>query len=122
MKRTNFVELSGHRSSDAARWMRLLNRAAVVLLLLAVPFLSTLAKKSWYLPQSDTAHYLNGAVKMKASHGPILVSREPSRPAAELVLPPVLLGSLRPEQTKPSGIDLAVLISLRHRSPPLAAL
>jgi hypothetical protein len=122
MRRTNSAELSGHRISDAARWMRLLNRAAIVLLLLAVPFLSTLAKKSWYLPQSETAHYLNGAVKMKVAHGPVLVSRAPARPAVKTLLPQLLIEARRPEQTKPSGIDLAVLISLRHRSPPLAAL
>jgi hypothetical protein len=98
----------------------LLKRAGLILLLLAVPVLSTLAKTSWYLPQADTGHYLNGAIKMKVSHAPLLTRWEPPVPAATLI-PPIPLETQKRivrEYVAPPIPDIGVTLSLQHRSPP----
>jgi hypothetical protein len=98
-----------------------LKRAAILLLLLAIPVLSTLAKQSWYLPQADTAHYLNGAIKMKVSHAPLLEHWEPSMLAAKLVsLPaaPVQQETIWRENPDVWVPDIGITLSLQHRSPP----
>src|SRR5579883_433478 len=52
--------------------VRVLYRAIALLLLISVPGLSTFAKVSWYLPQSNLGHYLTTATKMKAAHSPAI--------------------------------------------------
>jgi hypothetical protein len=100
----------------------MLKRIAIVLLLLAIPTLSTLAKTSWYLPQADTAHYLNGAIKMKVSHARFLADREPPLPVAKLVPPPVQTTTIRRAQPKPSVPPIGVTSFPRYRPPPFAVL
>ena len=103
---------------SAARWQSVLKRTAIVLLLLAVPILSTLAKQSWYLPQANTAHYLNGAIKMKVSHAPLLVHWQPSVTIVKFV-PPAPPETFRHKRSiDPPVPDLGVTLSLQHRSPP----
>lgn len=109
------------RSETAAQWPCIIKRTAVVLLLLAVPLLSTLAKDSWYLPQANTAHYLNGAIKMKVSHAKLLVRWEPPMPTMKLVPPPMpreVLARIGAERLDPLVPDIGVTLSLQHRSPP----
>src|SRR5580692_611266 len=104
------------------RLLCLLKRIAIVLLLLAIPALSTLAKQSWYLPQADTGHYLNGAIKMKVSHAGFPADREPALPVAQLVPPSVQTVTLRPTQPKPSVPAIRVTAVPQHRPPPFAIL
>jgi hypothetical protein len=122
MPETNVFRALSARSAPSERLLCLLKRIGIVLLLLAVPALSTLAKESWYLPQADTAHYLNGAIKMKVSPTKLAVNREPLLLMAEVVPPLPQTSSIRRAQPKPSGPDIGIIISLRHRSPPLAFL
>jgi len=95
---------------------------AIVLLLLAIPTLSTLAKKSWYLPQTDTGHYLNGAIKMKVSHAPFLADREPPLPVSQLVPPQQQTATIGRAQPKPSVPSICVTAVPQHRPPPFAVL
>jgi hypothetical protein len=95
-----------------------LKRIAIVLLLLAIPTLSTLAKKNWYLPQTDTAHYLNGAIKMRVSHAPLLAEREPLLRVVQLVSPPVQTGTIGRVQPKPSLPSILITAVPQYRPPP----
>jgi hypothetical protein len=95
---------------------------AIVLLLLAVPALSTLAKQSWYLPQSNTAHYLNGAVKMRVSQAPLLTNWRPLPALATLVPQRAENRMVRRAEPKPAMPDIGITVSLQHRSPPIALL
>jgi hypothetical protein len=122
MPETNVVRAANPRSASSERLLSLLKRIAIVLLLLAIPALSTLAKKSWYLPQADTAHYLNGAIKMKVSHARFLADREPPLPIAKLVPPPVQTMTIGRAQTKPSARPIAITAFPRYRPPPFALL
>ena len=107
---------------SAVRWRSALKRTALVLLLLAVPILSTLAKDSWYLPQGNTAHYLNPAIKMKVSHAPLLVRWEPPMPTANFFPPPAPTVRVTREVENPPVPDIGITLSLQHRSPPTAVL
>jgi hypothetical protein len=99
-------------------WLRFINRAAVLLLLLAVPALSTVAKKSWYLPQADTGHYLTGAVKMRVAHPPTLLARRPLRLIAKVVSPRPQVRRHQEPELAPETPSISVTVSLQHRSPP----
>jgi hypothetical protein len=118
MSETNVARSASSRSARSERLRRLSKRIAIVLLLLAIPTLSTLAKKSWYLPQTDTAHYLNGAIKMKVSHARLLADREPALPAAQRVPPPVQSGTIGRAQPKPSLPSIRITAVPQHRPPP----
>jgi hypothetical protein len=99
-----------------------LKRIAIVLLLLAIPTLSTLAKKSWYLPQADTAHYLNGAIKMKVSHARFSADWEPPLPIAKLVPPPVRIAAVAPAQPEAFVPLIGITAVPQYRPPPFAVL
>jgi hypothetical protein len=100
----------------------MLKRIAIVLLLLAIPALSTLAKQSWYLPQADTGHYLNGAIKMRVSHARFLADRKPSLPTAQLVPPPAQTTTIGRAQPRPSVPSIGITAVPQHRPPPFAVL
>jgi hypothetical protein len=103
--------------------LKWLNRSAVLLLLLAVPALSTLAKNSWYLPQTDTGHYLTGAIKMKIVHSRLLAHRKPLLPVTKVVPPPQPeWPEVRRAQPELSVQSIGITVSLRYRSPPVPLL
>jgi hypothetical protein len=118
----NAARFAVPRSAHSERLRCILKRIAIVLLLLAIPTLSTLAKKSWYLPQADTAHYLNGAIKMKVTHARSLADWEPPLPAARLAPPPVQIITVRPAQPKTSVPLTGITAVPQHRPPPFAVL
>jgi hypothetical protein len=92
--------------------------ALLVLLLFAVPTLATLAKNSWYLPQSNPGHYLNIASKMEVRYCPVILEKMPLQTTAKVGPPqPVSRGiqEADPELPKPSN---GVTVSLQQRSPP----
>jgi hypothetical protein len=122
MPETNVVRAASPRSARSERLLCMLKRIAIVLLLLAIPALSTLAKTSWYLPQADTAHFLNGAIKMKVSHARFLADREQSLSMAKLVPPPVQAATIRRAQPKPSVPPFGITAFPRRRPPPFAVL
>jgi hypothetical protein len=89
-----------------------------LLLLLAVPALSTLAKQSWYLPPADTCHYLNGAIKMQVDHPGLLADSKPLLPAAKVVQPKPEGLMLQPVRPEPEIPRIALTASVPLRSPP----
>ncbi len=96
-------------------------RILVFLLLLAVPALSTLAKDSAYLPQSNKAHFINIAAKMKVVDAPVVVS-EPQAvlPLVALVLPQPQIPPKRQNQLEvPPVPKVSLKVCLQHRSPPI---
>lgn len=96
--------------------------ALLTLLLFAVPTLSTLAKDSWYLPQSNPGHYLNIASKMQVPHCPIVFEKTPLQATAKLAPPQPAAPSIREADSEPPKPALGVTVSLQHRSPPFFAL
>lgn len=92
--------------------------ALLALLLFAVPALSTLAKNSWYLPQSNPVHYLNIASKMQVPHVPVVLEKAPLRPIAMIIPPPEVIGSTREPDREPPKPSIGVTVALQHRSPP----
>jgi len=96
-------------------------RIVVFFLILAVPVLSTLAKDSAYLPQSNTGHFINIAAKMKVVDAPVVVS-EPQvvPPLIALVLPEPEVAPTRPDQLEaPPVPKVSLKVCLQHRSPPI---
>jgi hypothetical protein len=93
--------------------------ALLALLLFAVPALSTLAKNSWYLPQSNPVHYLNIASKMQVPHVPVVLEKAPLRAIAMLIpAPEELIRSTHEPDWQPPKPSIGVTVSLQHRSPP----
>jgi hypothetical protein len=122
MSETTFARPASPCSARSERLLCMLKRIAIVLLLLTIPTLSTLAKTNWYLPQADTAHYLNGAIKMKVTHARSLAAWEPPLPAAQLVPPPVQIMAVKPEQPQTSVPLIGITAVPQHRPPPSAVL
>jgi hypothetical protein len=94
----------------------------LALLLLAVPTLATLAKNSWYLPQSNPGHYLNIASKMNVPHCSILLRQAPLRAIAKLLPAPQVIWRPREADREPPKPSIGLAVSLRHRSPPSLSL
>jgi hypothetical protein len=93
----------------------------VFLLILSVPVLSTLAKDSAYLPQSNHAHFINIAAKMKAVDAPVAVNEPPAAlPLVALVLPEPQVPTTRQDQLEsPPVLKVSLKVCLQHRSPPI---
>jgi len=99
------------------RSQSILLRTAVLLLLFAVAWLSTLAKQGKYLPKSNPLRNYSKAAKMELLHHPvdfIPVLAQPSR-----ILPPQPEFSATPLVKPELAFRLSVLtISFQHRAPP----
>jgi hypothetical protein len=96
--------------------------ALLTLLLFAVPTLATLAKNSWYLPQSNPGHYLNIASKMQVRHGGIILEKTPLQATVKLEPPQPLLQRIPEAESVLPKPSIAVTVSLQHRSPPFLSL
>jgi len=92
--------------------------ALFALLLLAVPTLTTLAKNSWYLPQSNPVHYLNIASKMRVPQVSVVLNKAPLRPIAMLIPAPEIIRSTHEPDLEPPKPSIGVTVTLQHRSPP----
>ena len=97
-----------------------MTRALVVLLLCAVPALTTIAKDNIYLPQSNTAHFVNIAAKMKVADVPVVVSQpQLAEPLAALELSEPKIQTTRQDHLEaPPVPKVSLTVCLRHRSPP----
>lgn len=102
--------------------MPLVRGALLALLLLAVPTLATLAKNSWYLPQSNPGHYLNIASKMWVPHCPIVLEKTPLRASAKFVPMLEVIRSARERDSEPPRPSVGVTVSQQHRSPPFLSI
>jgi hypothetical protein len=98
-----------------------MTRVLVVLLLCAVPALSTIAKDNIYLPQSNTAHFINIAAKMKVADLPVIISQpQLAEPLAALEVPELKIQTTRQDQLEvPPVPKVSLRVCLQHRSPPL---
>jgi hypothetical protein len=96
--------------------------ALLALLLFAVPALSTLAKNSWYLPQSNPVHYLNIASKMQVPHVPVVLEKAPLRPIAKLIPASEVIRTTHEPDLEPPKPSIGVTVTLQHRSPPSLSL
>jgi|SRR5271154_731299 len=106
--------------SERSSWVAL-TRVVVLLLLWAVPVLSTLAKDSAYLPQTNTAHFINIAAKMKIADAPLVVSKPREvEPLVALILPEPEVATTRQDELEaPPVPKVSLKVCLQHRSPPL---
>lgn len=77
-----------HTEIRAKAWACVLKPAVALLLLFAVPGLSTIAKINWYLPQSDPGHYLTTATKMKVADSHSVFKIGTLQPARKLFFSP----------------------------------
>jgi hypothetical protein len=95
-------------------------RVILLLLLFAVPTLSVLAKTSWYLPHSDTGHYLTGAIKMKTAHSPAVLGAGELPINATLRAPARLVIRIgrRPPEPEPAPPFRNSTVSIHRRPPP----
>src|ERR1700726_2758272 len=89
--------------------------ALLALLLFAVPALSTLAKNSWYLPQSNPGHYLNIASKMQVPHSPVILEKVPLQAVAKVVPPQPVARNIPEPDSDPPKPSISVTVSLQHR-------
>jgi hypothetical protein len=74
---------SPRRAACCRQW----RRAVLLLLLFAVPGLSTLAKNSWYLPQSNLGYYLSPATKIEVVRPVVVFDRALLLAIVEAILP-----------------------------------
>jgi hypothetical protein len=115
----DLVSLATSRSVTAKRFGRLVNQTALLLLLFAVPALSTLAKTSWYLPQTDTGHCLNNAIKMKVAYSQFVFDGVLLQPIAKVAPPlPEARRTSRQTQPEPPVPSISLTVSLQRRPPP----
>jgi hypothetical protein len=98
-----------------------LTRVLVVFLLCAVPALSTIAKDSIYLPQSNTAHFINIAAKMKVAKVAAAITQpQIAEPLVALVRTQPEIRVWRQDQLEvPAVRKVSLTVCLQHRSPPL---
>src|SRR5947209_5085996 len=106
------------RRRRSERFFRFCNLSGLLVLLLTVATLSTAAKMSWYLPQSDAGHNLTAAVKMKVAHSPIIVEGLPLQPVVKVTPPLPEVRTSRSAEPEPQIPSIGVTVSLQHRSPP----
>lgn len=94
-------------------------RVLALLLLLAVPGLSTIAKINWYLPQSDPGHYLTTATKMKVADSYSLFKIDTLQPARKLFFaPPPEISIFLEERRQASPPRMLSTAILFQRPPP----
>ncbi|HXO05658.1 MAG TPA: hypothetical protein VN884_08510 [Candidatus Sulfotelmatobacter sp.] len=117
------MDLTRHTESVSRRNIAtrfVLPRMLVLFLLLAVPGLSTIAKDSIYLPQSNAAHFINKAAKMKLADVAVtVIAPQPAEPLVGIVLPqPEIRVERQAQLGAPPIPKVSLSICLRHRSPP----
>ena len=109
---------SMHRDTTHVPVVRLLT---LLLLVLSVPFLTTLAKTHWYLPQSDPGHYLTIASKAKVAHPQIVFDRPLLDDAIRLFQPELQVQRVAWQDLEPAIPPISLTFSPQFRSPPAQA-
>jgi hypothetical protein len=96
-----------------------LNRLAIVLLLLGLAGLATAAKEGQYYPSTTAARHVSLSTKMNVTHAPVVFSRGPLENVARLVASkprPAIGRRIKPDPLPMASVGLTVC--LQHRSPP----
>jgi len=96
-------------------------RAALILLLLAaVPALSTLAKDGQYFPRTNPVRQVSLSIKMNVAHAPVVIASDRLETVAKAVPPPPTVRVDRLEQFEIAPIStIGISLSMQHRYPPL---
>jgi hypothetical protein len=114
---------SGKSRLAVVRSMRpLFFKLAVLLMLVLVMGLSTLAKNTGYLPDSNPAHYISSASKMSRGQSPAILDQTPVQPISRLIPHKATSGEThRNDPQLPPNNQIVLISSLQHRSPPVLA-
>jgi hypothetical protein len=115
----NAIHIPGEGSRQ--RYLLLGKRIFVLLLLLAVPVLTTLARNNWYLPQSNPGHYLTTASKMKVPNCPVETHRPQVTVIADVAIPQPPVKRVSRTETAPPVPWNDFPASLQRRPPPVFA-
>jgi hypothetical protein len=113
------------RERRARRSRHLLIKAAVFALLVAVAGLSTLAKNSLYYPKTNPSHYVSIASKARIASAPAVEQRAPMLPMVRMTPPQTLIRTAAaPHEGSeaPPILEIGIVLSLQHRSPPTSLL
>lgn len=102
----------------ASGFVRVVRRALALLLFVAIPGLSTLAKVNWYLPQSDPGHYVTTATKLRVAHAPVLNTDAVESANEPLVSPNPEIAAVVTEPSETSIPRMILRAILLRRSPP----
>ena len=93
--------------------------ALILLLLAAVPGLSTFAKDGQYFPRTNPVRQVSLSIKMNVAHAPVVIASDQLETVAKAVPPPPSIGVSRLEQFKTAPISsIGTSLSMQHRYPP----
>lgn len=93
-------------------------RVFVLVLLLSVPILATLARNNWYLPPSNSGHYLTVASKTKVASGFAGLVGVLTPDVAMLSLPEPQTRRIRLPESWAAVSLMNLPVCLRRRPPP----
>jgi hypothetical protein len=122
MSHGTFDQAGGSKRAPRKLSRRLLARVAALLMIVGVVGLSTVAKNTGYLPNSNPAHYISAASKMSPVHSPDFLDRLTLHPISKLI--PQKPPSRETHRNDPElpPINQIVPISIyQHRPPPVLA-
>jgi hypothetical protein len=92
----------------------------ILLLLAAVPGLSTLAKDGQYFPRTNPVRRVSLSIKMNVSHAPAVIVSDRLETVAKTVSPPPTVRVDGLEQSEIAPIStIGISLSMQHRYPPL---
>ena len=97
-------------------------QVAVVTLLVFLAGFSTLAKNVQYLPESNPAHYLSIASKMKANSDCTItqLKLQPTQQSSQLVIPEAVIPVFTFDPREAPFVQrISLIVSLRYRAPPI---
>jgi hypothetical protein len=98
----------------------MLNRVAIVLLLVGLAGLATAAKDGQYYPNRNPERQVSLSTKMNLNSVPAVSSQTPLQKTAQMVVAKPRASIGRPiEPEVPLIQTIAVTVSLQHRSPPV---
>jgi len=101
------------------RFCVMMNKLAILLLLVGLAGLATVAKDGQYYPTANPARRVSLETKMNLNYIPVVLSQTPLQKVAQIV-------AAKPRPTFRRAIELevppiepiAITLSLQHRSPP----
>lgn len=97
----------------------MLNKLAIVLLLVGLAGLATVAKDGQYYPKANPVHQVSLSTKMNLNTVPVLLIHTPLQRVARIFAAKPRASIRRPiEPEVPLIQPIAVTVSLQHRSPP----
>jgi hypothetical protein len=92
----------------------------ILLLVAAVPGLSTLAKDGQYFPRTNPVRQVSVSIKMNLAHAPVVIAGDRLQTVAKAVPPTSPVGIDRVEQFDIAPIStIGTSLSMQHRYPPL---